>query len=62
MLTMHDPPATMMTENDLCDRYPILCAWCEREGKRTVVGWSTVEGSHGICERHERELRGYDRQ
>ena len=32
--------------------FPVLCAWCEAEGKRKVVGRSTVEGSHGVCVEH----------
>ena len=34
--------------------YPTLCAWCE--GVQTIVGWTSVRGSHGICERHWTEL------
>ena len=37
-------------------RYPVLCAWCAAEGKRRVVGWTAVEGSHGICVDHRLEL------
>ncbi len=29
--------------------YPVLCAWCDRKGKRTLIKWSSVEGSFGIC-------------
>lgn len=34
-------------------KYPMLCSWCWEEGTRTVVGWSTVKGSHGICPAHK---------
>jgi len=34
-------------------RYPVLCPWCTSEGRRTVVGWSTVRGSSGICAAHK---------
>lgn len=37
--------------------YPVLCAWCEAEGVRTVLGYASVEGSHGICPRHAEGLR-----
>lgn len=30
-----------MTEHNL---YPVLCAWCH-----SVIEYTTVEGSHGIC-------------
>lgn len=36
--------------------FPVLCAWCEKEGKTTVLNWIGVRGSHGICERHRAEL------
>ena len=36
-------------------RYPVVCAWCESEGRRTVVNWSPAPGSHGICHRHSNE-------
>lgn len=32
--------------------YPVLCAWCEKEGVRTVVNWGLAKNSHGICEKH----------
>ena len=37
--------------------WPVTCPWCEREGKRTVVDYSTVPHSSGICPRHNRETR-----
>lgn len=37
--------------------YPVLCAWCERDGRRTRLGWSTVAHSHGICTEHQAQLR-----
>lgn len=30
--------------------WPILCAWCQDEGVRKIIGWSEGEGSHGICD------------
>jgi hypothetical protein len=36
-------------------RFPIFCAWCE--DRKTIVGWSTVPNSHGICPKHEKKLR-----
>lgn len=38
--------------------YPVVCSWCQAEDKRTVVDYSVVKGSHGICEKHSRELLG----
>jgi hypothetical protein len=29
--------------------YPVLCAWCEVRGVRTVLRYIAVDGSHGIC-------------
>jgi hypothetical protein len=37
-------------------QYPVLCAWCEVQGKRTILNYIEVPGSHGICEEHRREL------
>ena len=37
--------------------YPMLCAWCEAEGKHVRVGWSTVKHSHGICAQHQEMLK-----
>ena len=37
--------------------YPVLCAWCEKEGVRTVVRWVEYPHSHGICEMHAEEVR-----
>lgn len=34
--------------------FPVFCAWCE--GRKTIVGWSTVPNSHGVCRKHEKEL------
>lgn len=33
-------------------RYEVLCAWCLREGRHTVVGYSSVANSHSICAEH----------
>ena len=38
-------------------RYPVKCAWCEKEGWVTVLYWSPVKGSHGICQYHQSELK-----
>lgn len=37
--------------------YPVLCSWCHAEGIRNRTGWSTVEGSSRICERHAQQMR-----
>lgn len=36
--------------------YPRLCAWCEAEGMRTIVGYTTIEHSSGICAEHLAQL------
>jgi hypothetical protein len=36
--------------------FPVLCAWCEAEGKMTVLNWIGVKGSHGICPVHARKM------
>jgi hypothetical protein len=43
-------------------RHPITCPWCQREGRATIVGWSTVKGSHGICPCHKKELERQARE
>lgn len=30
-------------------KYPVVCAWCAAEGRETVIGTTSVAGSHGIC-------------
>lgn len=35
--------------NPYPEKYPVLCAWCKSEGRRTVTGWTSVPNSHGIC-------------
>jgi hypothetical protein len=37
---------------DVDKSHPVICAWCKAEGKTTVVGYSAVPDSHGICKRH----------
>ena len=37
--------------------YPAKCPWCTAKGKETIVGWTTVEGSSGICPDCSREMR-----
>lgn len=44
-------------ETKAAEKFPVFCAWCEREERPTIVGWSTVEGSHGVCRFHEKELK-----
>jgi len=36
--------------------FPVLCAWCEKEGRETVINWTTVPGSHGICKAHGKRM------
>ena len=31
-------------------RYPVLCAWCLKTGTRTIIEYTTVSDSHGICQ------------
>jgi len=38
------------------ERYPVLCAWCQKEGTRNVLYFSTVENSHGMCEAHKNKM------
>jgi hypothetical protein len=38
-------------------RFPMTCPWCDKEGVYTVVGYTTVEGSSGICEVHHAKMR-----
>lgn len=43
------------------DLFPVLCSWCEARGRRTIVEWSEVENSSGICrdcQRRELEAGG----
>ena len=41
-----------------------ICAWCEKEGRETVLGPSETErDSHGICSKHMREeMRKIDQE
>lgn len=37
----------------------VLCAWCQREGKETVIKGDPKEGgqvSHGICDPHQEKI------
>jgi hypothetical protein len=38
----------------------VICAWCEREGKETLIGevglYDRLMISHGICDDHEQVL------
>lgn len=38
------------------EMFQVLCAWCEKEGRETVLNWIRVKGSHGICGGHKREV------
>ena len=42
------------SETKTVKKFPVLCAWCKK--RPTIIGWSTVEGSHGVCRFHEKEL------
>jgi len=46
----------MKTKNDE-RKYPVLCAWCLEKGRETIVNWSEVANSHGICEECSAVLR-----
>ena len=39
----------------------VICAWCEREGKETLIGevglYDRSMTSHGICDDHEQVVR-----
>jgi len=32
------------------NKYPVLCAWCSARGIKTIMHYSSVKDSHGICE------------
>jgi len=36
--------------------HPVYCAWCQAEGISTIVNWSTIEGSHGVCPFHKKQV------
>ncbi len=36
--------------------YPVYCAWCLVEGKKTIVTYKEVEESHGICKKCKEEI------
>lgn len=38
-------------------QYAVLCAWCEKKGKRTIVGVADEPGSHGVCPDCEKEYQ-----
>ncbi|MDY7035547.1 MAG: hypothetical protein SV375_05210 [Thermodesulfobacteriota bacterium] len=38
------------------EKYPQTCSWCEKEGIVTIVGYTSIEGSNRICDRHAREM------
>ena len=31
------------------NKYPVYCAWCEKKGIKTIVNWTEVPKSSGIC-------------
>ena len=37
-------------------QYPVYCAWCEEKGRKTLLRWSKVPHSHGMCEDCRREM------
>lgn len=39
-------------DSSLVTSFPVLCAWCEKEGRETILGWIGVAHSHGICAAH----------
>ena len=40
--------------------WPVLCAWCEAEGVKTILKLREKAGSHGICKMHsEHMIRQY---
>lgn len=49
--------AKMQGPNESPTKYEVLCPWCQAKGRRTRVGWSTVEGSSGICDECLGDLR-----
>ena len=36
--------------------HQVMCAWCKKEGMRKPLCWSRARHSHGICERHRKQL------
>ena len=32
-------------------KHPRICLWCKKKGIHTVVGYSEIKNSHGICEK-----------
>lgn len=37
--------------------YPRICLWCKEKGIHTVVGYSKIENSHGMCMACKEEQR-----
>ena len=49
-----------MTENkhkNTANIFEVTCPWCAQKGRYTVVRYSTVEGSTGICPECDAVLR-----
>lgn len=38
--------------------HPMHCAWCREQGVTRVIGWTSCEGSDGICREHYVEMVG----
>lgn len=36
--------------------YPRICLWCKKKGIHTIVGYSEIENSHGMCKKCEKEV------
>jgi hypothetical protein len=37
--------------------YPRICLWCKEKGIHTIVGYSEIENSHGMCKKCKEEQR-----
>lgn len=36
--------------------YPRICLWCKEKGIHTIVGYSKIKNSHGMCEACKEEV------
>ena len=34
----------------MSEKHPVYCAWCLDKGIKTIIKYSTVKDSHGICQ------------
>jgi hypothetical protein len=45
--------------------FKVYCAWCLKQGKKTIINYSNIDGAHGICKDClkiiEQELIEYDK-